>query len=194
MLVHGALTEKVIGLAIDVHRRLGPGLLESVYGECLAFELADAGVGFQRQLAIPVVYRDRLLEAGFRADIVIADELIVEIKSIDAIHRVHEAQPSPASHNPVVFRPLCVEYPSPNWAHCPPPPCHSGLVSAPSAAEIMPFGGSARNGMRGESKSSCTLVTTGGVFCTLGAGRSATIVRSCAAATNRGHRSGPIEW
>jgi GxxExxY protein len=92
MLVRGELTERVIGLAVEVHEQLGPGLLESVYEECLAFELAGAGLSFQRQLAIPIVYRDTVLEAGFRADIVIADELIVEIKSIEAIQRVHEAQ------------------------------------------------------------------------------------------------------
>jgi GxxExxY protein len=92
MLVRGELSEKVIGLAMHVHRQLGPGLLEAVYEECLAFELAEAGLAFQRQLAIPVVYRGTVLEAGFRADIVVADELIIEIKSIEAIQRVHEAQ------------------------------------------------------------------------------------------------------
>jgi GxxExxY protein len=82
----------VIGLAASVHKYLGPGLLESVYEECLAFELAEAGFAFQRQLAIPIIYHNTLLEAGFRADIVVANELIVEIMSIEAIQRVHEAQ------------------------------------------------------------------------------------------------------
>jgi GxxExxY protein len=71
MLVRGDLTERVIGLAVSVHKHLGPGLLE---------------------LAIPITYRNTLLGAGFRADIVVANELIVEIKSIEAIQRVHEAQ------------------------------------------------------------------------------------------------------
>jgi GxxExxY protein len=91
MLVCGELSERVIGLAINVHKQLGPGLLESVYEECLAFELAEAGLASQRQLAIPVVYCGTVLEAGFRADIVVGDELIIEIKSIEAIQRVHEA-------------------------------------------------------------------------------------------------------
>jgi GxxExxY protein len=92
MLVRGELTEQVIGLAINVHRQLGPGLLESIYEECLCCELADAGVAFERQIALPVVYRDRLLDAGFRADILVSNELIIEIKSVECIHRVHEAQ------------------------------------------------------------------------------------------------------
>ena len=92
MLVRGELTEQVIGLAINIHRQLGPGLLESIYEESLCCELADAGLEFERQVALPVVYRDRLLDAGFRADILVSNELIVEIKSVESIHRVHEAQ------------------------------------------------------------------------------------------------------
>jgi len=92
MLVHGELTEQVIGLAIKLHRRLGPGLLESVYEECLCFELQQAGIDFGRQIAVPVVYEGVLLEAGFRADIVVAHELILEIKSVDRLLPVHEAQ------------------------------------------------------------------------------------------------------
>jgi GxxExxY protein len=92
MLVRGELTEHVIGLAINVHRQLGPGLLESIYEECLCCELADAGMEFERQVALPVVYRDRLLDRGFRADILVSNELIIEIKSVECIHRVHEAQ------------------------------------------------------------------------------------------------------
>jgi GxxExxY protein len=82
----------VIGLAIDVHRQLGPGLLESIYEECLCCELADAGVTFERQVGLSVVYRDRLLDGGFRADILVANELNIEIKSVERIHRIHEAQ------------------------------------------------------------------------------------------------------
>lgn len=92
MLVQGELTERVIGLAIEVHKQLGPGLLESVYEECLCFELAEAGVPFQRQVRVPIVYRDRLLDEGFRADIVVRDELILEIKSVERMLPVHEAQ------------------------------------------------------------------------------------------------------
>ena len=92
MLVECALTERVIGLAIDVHRHLGPGLLESVYEECLCFGLAQAGILFRRQVAIPIVYHERRLEAGCRADILIPPTLILEIKSVEAISPVHEAQ------------------------------------------------------------------------------------------------------
>src|SRR5579872_1392352 len=92
MLVQGELTERVIGLAIEVHKQPGPGLLESVYEECLCFELAEAGVPFQRQVRVPIVYRDRLLDEGFRADIVVRDELILEIKSVERLLPVHEAQ------------------------------------------------------------------------------------------------------
>jgi GxxExxY protein len=86
------LTEKVIGLAIEVHRNLGPGLLESVYEDCLCKELADARVEFERQRSVPVAYKNVLLETGFRADIIIADELVIEIKSIERLLPVHDAQ------------------------------------------------------------------------------------------------------
>jgi GxxExxY protein len=92
MLIDGALTQKVIGLAIDVHRQIGPGLLESAYEECLCSELKAAGIGFERQVAIPVRYKDVRLEAGYRADIVIESRLILEIKSVETLLPVHEAQ------------------------------------------------------------------------------------------------------
>jgi GxxExxY protein len=92
MLTGNALTKRVIGLAIDVHRELGPGLLESVYEECLYVELAEAAIAFKRQIAVPIVYRGRSLEAGFRADILVAQELILEIKSVEALMPKHEAQ------------------------------------------------------------------------------------------------------
>jgi GxxExxY protein len=92
MLVRGELTERVIGLAIEVHRELGPGLLESVYEECLCYELSEVGVPVQRQVKVPIVYRGRVLDDGFRADIVVNDELIVEIKAVERVLPVHEAQ------------------------------------------------------------------------------------------------------
>jgi len=92
MLISGALTERVIGLAIDVHRGLGPGLLESVYEECLCFELAKARIEYQRQMPIGIIYEGVSLEAGFRADIVVKQELILEIKSVESLLPVHEAQ------------------------------------------------------------------------------------------------------
>jgi len=92
MLLDGALTERVIGLAIEVHRQLGPGLLESVYEACLCFELNQVGIPFDRQAGIPIVYRDLRLDTGYRADLIIARKVIVEIKSVEAILAVHEAQ------------------------------------------------------------------------------------------------------
>ena len=92
MLTHQALTERVIGLAIDVHRELGPGLLESVYETCLAFELKQAEIPFRRQVSMPVMYRGVRLQSGFRADLLIADDLIVEVKAVERLLREHEAQ------------------------------------------------------------------------------------------------------
>jgi GxxExxY protein len=86
------LTEQVIGLAIDVHRHLGPELLESAYEECLAFELGQAGIDHRRQVPLPVVYKDVRLDCGYRIDIVVRQQLIIEIKAIERIIPVHEAQ------------------------------------------------------------------------------------------------------
>jgi len=86
------LTERVIGLAIDVHRHLGPGLLESAYEECLCFELDQAGIEHRRQVPLPVVYKDVRLDCGYRMDIVVGRQLIVEIKAVDRIMPIHEAQ------------------------------------------------------------------------------------------------------
>ena len=86
------LTEKVIGMAIEVHSNLGPGLLESVYEECLCKELADAGIEFQRQKSVPVVYKDAPMETGFRADIVVGNDLPIEVKAVERLLPVHEAQ------------------------------------------------------------------------------------------------------
>jgi GxxExxY protein len=86
------LGERVIGFGIDVHRYLGPGLLESAYEECLCFELAQAGIGYSRQVALPIVYKDVRLDCGYRMDIVVQNELILEIKAVDKILPVHEAQ------------------------------------------------------------------------------------------------------
>jgi GxxExxY protein len=92
VLLAGELTEQVIGLAIEVHRHTGPGLLESVYEQCLCHELREAGIAFERQVAIPVIYKAMPIGEGFRADIVVEREVILEIKSVAAILPVHEAQ------------------------------------------------------------------------------------------------------
>lgn len=92
MLMQQEITEQIIGLAIEVHKKLGPGLLESVYETCLAFELKRAGIPFGRQVAIPVIYDGVRLTTGFRADLIVADDIIVEIKAIERLVPAHEAQ------------------------------------------------------------------------------------------------------
>jgi GxxExxY protein len=86
------LSPRVIGLAIDVHRHLGPGLLESAYEECLCFELNQAGIAFRRQVALPIIYKDIRLDCGYRIDVVVENTLIIEIKAVERMLPVHEAQ------------------------------------------------------------------------------------------------------
>src|SRR4051812_29131067 len=88
----GDLSRRVIGLAIDVHRHLGPGLLESVYEECLCFELRRAGIPYVRQQRLPVRYKGFELEYCYQMDIVVDNSLILEIKSVDHLTPVHDAQ------------------------------------------------------------------------------------------------------
>ena len=92
MLIAEILTEQVIRMAIEVHRNTGPGLLESVYEQCLCHELRAAAIAFERQVAIPIVHKTMPIGDGFRADIVVGRQIIVEIKSVAAILPVHEAQ------------------------------------------------------------------------------------------------------
>lgn len=92
-LAHGGdLTYRIIGLAMRVHRRLGPGLLENVYETCLCYELKRNEIPFRRQVTLPVMYDDVYLEAAYVADIVVADELILEIKSTECLLPVHQSQ------------------------------------------------------------------------------------------------------
>ncbi|MDQ3087285.1 MAG: GxxExxY protein [Acidobacteriota bacterium] len=86
------ITEKIIGCAIEVHRNLGPGLLESAYEKCLCYELTQAGFEYKQQLPLPVIYKGINLECGYRMDVVVEDLVIVEIKAIERILPVHEAQ------------------------------------------------------------------------------------------------------
>jgi GxxExxY protein len=88
----GELSERVIGLAIDVHRQLGPGLLESVYEECLCFELRHAGMAYGRQVPLALVYKTIRLECGYRMDVVVERQLIIEIKAVEQLLPIHEAQ------------------------------------------------------------------------------------------------------
>jgi GxxExxY protein len=86
------LSGRVIGLAIEVHRQLGPGLLESAYEECLCFELAEAGIEFARQIPLSLMYKTVRLDCGYRMDVVVADRLILEIKTVERIMPIHKAQ------------------------------------------------------------------------------------------------------
>ena len=86
------LTDQIIGFAIEVHRHLGPGLLESTYEECLCYELTENRIVFRRQLALPVVYKSVRLDCGYRIDIVVEERLILELKSAERLLPIHEAQ------------------------------------------------------------------------------------------------------
>ena len=86
------LTEQIIGRAIEVHRGLGPGLLESAYEECLCFELSQFGLRFERQVPLPVMYKWVNLDCGYRMDIVVESSVIIEVKAVERLIAVHEAQ------------------------------------------------------------------------------------------------------
>ncbi len=87
-----SLTETIIGAAIEVHRQLGPGLLESVYEECMCEELRLQSIPFRAQIELPVVYKGRETGGKYRIDLVIADEVVVELKAVERLLSVHEAQ------------------------------------------------------------------------------------------------------
>ncbi|WP_096704041.1 GxxExxY protein [Magnetospirillum sp. 15-1] len=87
-----AVSRRVIGLAIEVHRALGPGLLESAYEQCLAHELELNEVPFRRQVPVPVVYKGMKLDCAYRLDLVVADTLVLEIKAVEKLLPVHGAQ------------------------------------------------------------------------------------------------------
>ena len=86
------ISHKIIGIALEIHKKLGPGLLESVYEECLAHELKIKTVNFERQKELPIEYKGLKLNCGYRIDLLVQDQLILELKSCDAIQPIHEAQ------------------------------------------------------------------------------------------------------
>ena len=86
------ITENIIGAAIAVHRALGPGLLESAYEACLAYDLVDSGFLVERQKGLPVVYRDVNVDCGYRIDLLVENKVIVELKAVERILAIHEAQ------------------------------------------------------------------------------------------------------
>ena len=86
------LTDQVIGLAIEVHKQLGSGLLEFAYEQCLCHEFANANMGFERQKSIGIDYKGTKLNCGFRADLIVENKLLIELKAIERILPIHEAQ------------------------------------------------------------------------------------------------------
>jgi GxxExxY protein len=86
------LTREIIGGAIEVHKALGPGLLEGVYEECLALELDDRGLSIQRQVQVPIVFKGRTLDMEYRLDMLVNDTVVLELKSVEKLNPVHEAQ------------------------------------------------------------------------------------------------------
>src|SRR5262249_23496321 len=86
------LTHQVIGAAMEVHKELGPGLLEAVYEECLAYEFTSRGLPFGRQVPLPVIYKGVQLNLDYRMDLVVAERVVLELKSVDKLNAVHEAQ------------------------------------------------------------------------------------------------------
>ena len=91
-MLYEELTSKIIGCAIDVHKELGPGLLESAYEECLAYELKLAGFEVERQKPVPIVYKEVKLDCGYRIDLLVENKIILELKTVEAFNPVHEAQ------------------------------------------------------------------------------------------------------
>ena len=92
MLILEELTGQICGSAIEVHKELGPGLLESAYEECLCRELETADLAFQRQVMLPIVYKGHSVEPGFRADVIVERQALIELKAVAALLPVHDAQ------------------------------------------------------------------------------------------------------
>jgi len=92
MSTYNQITEKIIGAAIEVHRKLGPGLLESAYQECLGREMLLRSIPFEREVPVPVVYKDVHLECGYRLDFLVNRSVVVEIKAVEVMPPVYEAQ------------------------------------------------------------------------------------------------------
>ena len=86
------LSNRVIGCAIEVHRHLGPGLLESAYEQCLSYELQQSGIPFQTQIALPIEYKQVKLDSAYRIDMLVDNQLIVELKTVETLLKVHNAQ------------------------------------------------------------------------------------------------------
>ena len=92
MLVYGELTHEIIGSAIEVHKELGPGLLESAYEECLCHELSIRCLQFKRQVALPVTYKGVKLDCGYKLDLLVEEKVVLELKSVESVIPIHQAQ------------------------------------------------------------------------------------------------------
>ena len=92
MKIEDQFSKEIIGAAIEVHRTLGPGLLESVYETCLAAELKSQSLNFKRQASVDLVYRGEKIESGLRLDMLVEDDVIVELKSVESLLPIHKAQ------------------------------------------------------------------------------------------------------
>ena len=91
-MIENELSKKIIGCAIEVHKQLGPGLLESAYQECLYYELILAGLKVQKEKPMPIVYKEIKLDHGYRIDLLVEDKVVIEIKTVDVFNDVHTAQ------------------------------------------------------------------------------------------------------
>jgi GxxExxY protein len=87
-----SLSEAVISAAIEVHRILGPGLLESAYEQCLCYEFDQRGISYQRQVLLPIAYKGQQLDCGYRMDVVVENKIVLELKTVDAFSEIHSAQ------------------------------------------------------------------------------------------------------
>ncbi|MBI1291756.1 GxxExxY protein [bacterium] len=92
MLIHEAMTQQIIAAAIEVHRELGPGLLEGLYEECLCHELTLGGLSWRRQVALPVMYKQKQLQTEYRLDLVVEEKVILELKAVEKLLPIHHAQ------------------------------------------------------------------------------------------------------
>ena len=91
-MIENEISEKIIGCAIQVHRELGPGLLESSYEECLYYELFKSGLYVEKQKPLPLIYKEVKLDCGYRIDLIVENKVIIEVKSVEALNDIHLAQ------------------------------------------------------------------------------------------------------
>ncbi len=91
-MLENSITNEIIGAAIEVHRELGPGLMESIYEECLSIELTNRNISFEQQKIIPILYKQQVIQSNFRLDLLVENKVIAELKAVEYLLSVHEAQ------------------------------------------------------------------------------------------------------